>query len=256
MPLLALTACSPFAPVAIATATERQSFPTSNPSASATTAPLTVENVPQATATPEGEEFDFDLPEATMDNITEIPAPVRDQTFPLPTTIRPDGSISRPFRCVADGLYVGRIQLTENVFSLVSAECWYEVSGERRVVYVPLMYTDGEEMVIAGAKTQDYEPLLEELGEEEFWTAHLGNLGYTGPGHIFIVNADEIDPSLGDYGTLNGLGADELAEKFQEKSYGGNSGGYEEFGGNGDPETVGSVLVSADVGMKNGLNGQ
>jgi hypothetical protein len=209
-------------------------------------APEIVENVPQATATLEAGEFDFNLPEATMDNITEIPEPVRAQTFPLETTTRPDGSISRPFRCVADGIYTGRIQLTENVFSLASVECWYEVNGERRSIYVPLMFSDGEEMVIAGFDTQEYDPRLEELAGEKFWTAHLGNIGYTGPGHIFIVNADEFDPSLGDYGTFNGLGDEELAARFNDF--------YDDFGGSGNPDILGGVLPSWDVGMINGFN--
>lgn len=197
-------------------------------------------------ATVQVEQLHFDLPEATLDNLTELPAVVREQTFPLPTTTRPDGSISRPFRCVSDGLSVGRIQLTENIFSLVSAECWYEVNGERRVIYVPLMFSDGNDRVVVRTEIGHYDPRMEEFGNEVFWDSVLREVGYTGDGHVFVINADPIDPSLGVHGTFQGLGADELSEKFNDL--------YEEFGESGDADVLGGVLSSWNIGFAEGLN--
>jgi hypothetical protein len=213
-------------------------------------APEVVPDVPQTTATPEGtatpeNRFNFDLPEATLDNITNLPEAVKNQ-FPLETTTRPDGSTSRQVICVSDGLYVGRIQLSKNIHALVSAECWYEEDGERRSFYLPLAWTDKRVTFITGFGVGEYHPSLE-TADESFYLSFLEQAGYTGNGHIFIVSAEQIDPNLGVYGTFQGVGAVELSQIFIEKL-------FVEFGNTGNPEVLGNVMVSPDVGMVNTRN--
>lgn len=207
-------------------------------------APEVVTGVAQTTATPESGELHFEVPPMTLDNI-QIPEVVKNQ-FPIETTTRPDGSISRQVMCVSDGLYVGRIQLSEHIHAFVSAECWYEENGAKKSFYLPLAWTDGKTEYIAGYKADSYDPSLE-TADEAFWMSFLGQAGYKGNGHIFVVSAEQIDPSLGVYGTFQGVGADELSKIFTEQL-------FAEFGSSGNPDTLGDVIVSPDVGMVNTRN--
>lgn len=229
------TVLPPELPTAAATPTEIVDTSTIEPSP--TTKP---------SAQPENTSLDFGLPELTADKAPQIPEIVMSQTFPLATTTRADGTTLRPLLCVAGEMHVEKIQLRESIFTLASIECWYEVGGEKKGFYMPIVLSDGRKMVTAGFVLRDYDTVIE-LGDKNYWTSRMGDAGYTGPGHIFVFSADPIDPELGVYGNFSGLGYAELSEIFTEER-------FEEFGKTGDPSVFGHVIISANLGMNNSHN--
>jgi hypothetical protein len=101
-------------------------------------------------------------------------------------------------------------------------------------------------MTIAGFALEEYDP-KREASSEKFWLGLLGQIGFRGPGHIFVVSADQIDPTLGVYGTYQGLGYEELSKLFTEDL-------YAKFGETGDPAILGNLIVAANIGMNNTYN--
>lgn len=109
------------------------------------------------------------------------------------------------------------------------------------------MISDGDMLVVNGYEAKEYKDLHETLGNEEFWMSKLSPAGYEGQGHILVLNAEEFEPGLGEYGAYRGIGATKISEKFTEAL-------YNLFGKNADPKTLSYILASPQVPFANTAN--
>lgn len=180
MTVLLLAACSQ-GPDAIATTTERPSFPTSNPTAAANAAPATVENVPQATATPENESVDkpyFDLSDATLEH--SIDPNCVDQ-FPQTVEAGQHNVVCFTFDEWVIANNPGQYPLEGGYEMLAGAEGWVKQNGQDIPAIISLVTANQGEgkMQVNGSLVQDLEDHLYSA-DEVFWSKVIGiDLGDT-----------------------------------------------------------------------------
>lgn len=221
--------------------------------------PEIIENVEQATATPEEEVF----AEPTLDNVeimgNEWLERWTKDRFPLPPGT-PDGGAYFGLGCINDEIITGKAEIMgpdgqgTGIYLLAGAECWYTESGQNYAVLTPLAITNQKQMVIAGYAVKDHNPVFEG-GTEEDWNGYLESRGFIGRGHIFLVSV--IVPGNRVKGTNQGLANEELGLVYTQEL-------IEQFAnGNGDPSMLPFVVIDGvkyyvlppfDIGMKTTLN--
>jgi hypothetical protein len=205
------------------------------------TFPLDVQGPPQAPQAPTPEQEQFAQP--TMNFIELIHDWIRQwvvDQFPLvEMESGPDGRRRFSFNCISDEIITAKYEIgNSGIYALASAECWYEQDGQQRSVLVPLVITDFIQMVIAGFGIQDYNPIIEEAGND-FYSGHLRNAGVweSDIGHIFSPLVSRITPEYVT-GTNQGLGNEQLDSVFTEQML------VEFATGNGDTSVLPKVVIN------------
>jgi hypothetical protein len=169
------------------------------------------------------------------------------------TPAQVDKTSTEPFSssltCTAQSFSTDKLELAEGFYSIFTANCYYrDVNNRERSIRLPLVVTNGQQMVITGFEIQEYDPDYERLmNTEADWSAFLEDRGFIGHGHIFIPHLEKADPSRGAYGTFRGLGAEAMARYYSEQD-------FVNFANTGDPRYLNGILWTPDVGLVNTLN--
>jgi hypothetical protein len=186
-----------------------------------------IENTPQATTTPEGEErVIIDMSEATLDR--ELDPNCVDQ---FPENLRSDPENNQPVACFTfDNWVRGPLDLGEGYEMVIGAEGWFEQDGQQTPVLIPLAVANRErnEIKIVGAYVREFAEYFYE-GDDEFWQNFLT----FGPGGTIYVTLAVPEESLVDMKGNEGFGFE--AAQFSEED-------LEALLNTGDSSKMGSLI--------------